>query len=137
MIIVEHGFYVLDDMPYFREGYYNDESRRYMPICVKFLNLLREKAHKFYHKYGVRTIPFTVGRDPETEIAAIAICHTHFDDYDQRIGEDIVVGRVKRMRGEIREPYDLHARHRYKNKDGYLCAGDLKYPYIYKMGAEI
>lgn len=131
-IIITQGIYN-GDTPYKRDGYFHEETRIYLPLPLRFRQLLLEKWLKFNEKYGVEEIPFTLGRDAEDNIEAIAICHTTFDKFSEKIGESIVIGRIKRMRGDIRKPYNLYKRHRIKKKDGTVIAGELVYPYIYKF----
>lgn len=168
---------------YDKVGFFNDESRRYLPIPNKFRRLLAKKSVKFQKK----SIEFILGRDSNKHIEAIAICHPSLDKWDEKIGEDVVVGRIKRMRGDLKKtiyekedytklilvwrnkkteeekwksmvfrrtktdengfpiiirelyhiPYNIHERYRIKQKDGTFIAGELKYPYIYKMDEEL
>jgi hypothetical protein len=182
-IKITHGIY--SNNFYERDGFYNEESRRYLPLPMKFRNLLDKKRAKFSIKYGIEQVRFVVAHDTTTDIKAISICHPAFDNWSDKIGEDIVVGRIKRMNGDVKEiiyemeeiktemkvkeawdngvkvehfktitrkrvkmdengepvikrtiyfkPYDIHKRYRIKNKDGTMGAGELVYPYIYKL----
>ncbi len=103
-IIVIHGIYdTVSETAYCLNGYFHKESREYIPICVKLRDYLHGKAWKFFERYNILSIPFTLGRDPDRYIEVIAITHTHFDAFNFEIGEDIVIGRIKRMRGDTKE----------------------------------
>ncbi|KKN90912.1 hypothetical protein LCGC14_0224960 [marine sediment metagenome] len=103
-IRIWHGVYdISKNYVYCLEGYFNKETQQYLPINNKLRRYLMNKGIKFSLKYNVKFVPFILGRDSDKHIEVISICHTHFDDYDIEIGEDIVVGRIKRMRGDIKE----------------------------------
>lgn len=108
MIIIENGMfnynYALDiGSPYYRDGFYHIETRRYLPMSVKFRDLLYKKARKFWEKYRIEKIAFTIARDLINHIDAITILHPWFDIFNPEIGESIVIGRIKRMRGEVKK----------------------------------
>lgn len=71
----------------------------------KFHYFLAEKWAKFKDKFEKSGMPFTVGCDEEAKIWAIAICHPR-DMFSLKIGEQIVKGRIERMQGKIRKPYN-------------------------------
>lgn len=97
MIHITQGIFDRDLLrPFYRDGYYHSETQRPLPIPNKFKDLLMNKGYKFFDKYGIREIPFTIGRDADEHIEAIAICHSHFDKFDEWIGEAIVIGRIRR-----------------------------------------
>ena len=103
-IDIRHGVYDIEaGTQYDRNGYWNDESRSYMSLCNKFSRLLARKGKKFFEKYGFDFIRFTLGIDKEKGIEVITICHSEFDDFDECLGEDIVVGRIERMRGDLKK----------------------------------
>ena len=102
MIEIKHGIYDIEaNTQYNRIGYWDDESRTYLSLCVKFRRLLFRKGVKFSKEYGFICIEFTIGICDGIEV--IAICQPAFDDYNEWLGEDIVVGRIKRMRGDLQK----------------------------------
>ena len=103
-IKIWHGIYdILSDKHYNSVGYWDDETKEYFPMCNKLRNYLGKKGVKFYRKYGIKLIQFTFGIDPEIDVEVISIYYSHFDDYSEQIGEKVVVGRIKRMRGDVKE----------------------------------
>jgi len=129
MIYVRQGIYD-GEGAYERDGYYHSESRKYLPMPVRFRDLLFAKWVKFLAKYNVHKFPFTFGRDSDNHIESIAICHTTFDNFKDETGEKIVIGRIKRMRGEIRTPYDQNET--LLDKDG-KHTDILKHPWILQL----
>jgi len=131
-----------------------------MELPNKFKDLLSEKAKKFNDKYGINDMPITIGKDPFNKIQAIAICYPYFDNFSPKIGVDIVTGRIRRMRGDLkyetykpkRDKYgkvilDENGKFIMKHRKGYHKPYDLyakildkngnetdklKYPYINK-----
>jgi len=104
MIEIVHGIYdIRDAIQHNRVGYWNIETKVYISICDKFEQLLASKGVKFFDKYGIDFIQFTLGIDKRNQIEVISICHPIFDDYDEWLGEDIVVGRIERMRGDLKK----------------------------------
>ena len=102
MIEIKHGIYdIYANTQYNRIGYWNDESRTHISLCVKFRLLLARKGIKFSEEYGIDFIQFTIGTCNGIEV--IAICQPAFDDYDEWLGEDIVIGRIERMRGNLQK----------------------------------
>ncbi|KKN10481.1 hypothetical protein LCGC14_1036030 [marine sediment metagenome] len=160
-IYIYEGIYVFSwKEAYFRYEFYLNKKIFLMELPNKFKDLLSEKAKKFNDKYGINDMPITIGKDPFNKIQAIAICYPYFDNFSPKIGVDIVTGRIRRMRGDLKlETYkpkrDKHGKvildenkkpimqHRKKYHVPYdLYAkildknGDekLKYPYINKYG---
>lgn len=119
--------------PFHFEGFNHEETREPMVMSNKLKNYLLIKAIKFNDKYKQHQFAFTLGRDADNHIETIAVCHPHHDKFDPAIAEDIVIGRIKRMRGQIREPYDLNEHVYTKMKNGEYHDDGLKYPYIYKL----
>ena len=102
MIEIKHGIYDIQaNTQYNRIGYWNDETRIHISLCSKFKQLLARKGVKFSEKYGFVCIEFTIGICDGIEV--IAICQPEFDDYDEWLGEDIVIGRIKKMRGDLQK----------------------------------
>ena len=102
-VYIEHGIYVFDwKEAYNRYYFYINMRISLIQIPNRFRDLLSEKASKFYKKYGIRDIPITIGRDIENNIVSIAVCYPHFDKFNPKTGEDIVIGRIKRMRGDLK-----------------------------------
>jgi len=95
-IVIFYGIYVpgsfLFDLKYNIESFYGY-------IIKKFV--------KFNNKYGVKALFYTIGIDIVKKVMAIAITHP-LDDFDPKVGANIVRGRIKRMNGELenRLPYD-------------------------------
>lgn len=103
-IKIWHGIYNIFSGKYYnKSGYWDDETREYFPMCNKLRKYLSKKGVKFYRKYGIEHIQFTLGIDPEEDIEIISIYHSHFDDYNDQIGENVVIGRIKRMRGDVQK----------------------------------
>lgn len=102
MIIIENGIFVYEEVcTYYRDGFFHKETRRYLPVPTKFRDFLNKKAIKFWKKYKINRIPFTIGRDLDKHIDALAILHPKFDKFSERVGESIVLGRIKRYIGGI------------------------------------
>ncbi len=135
MIHITHGILGENETFYHWEGYQNKETKRYLPMPTKFRGYLTKKLVKFMLKYKAKCLRFIYGQDIDLGIEVLSICHPLDDIWNPKIGEDIVVGRMKRMRGDIpgRDPYNLNKRFRVKNPDGTIGAGKLVYPYIYRL----
>lgn len=136
--------------PFHFEGFNHVETREVMPMANKLKHYLLLKGMKFHEKYGVNQFAFTLGTDADNHIEVIAITHPVRDKFKPEIGEDVVIGRIKRMRGDVKKdffkydengelidrklvyykPYDLNEHVYGNNNHDY----GLKYPYIYKMG---
>ena len=130
-IKVWHGIYdSAIDVIFNRVGFFHEETATTLKMSYKLQCLLYNKGMKMLKKYGHQYLEFTLGKSVEGNIEAIAIVHPHYDIFDEMIGEAIVIGRIKRMRGDIRKPYDLAKRYRIKSHDGTLIAGELMYPFI-------
>ena len=161
-ITIIQGIYVFDwKKAYNRDDFYFNMKIRPVPMPNKFQELLFEKAKKFYEKYDIRDIPFTIGKDTEKHIEVIAICHSFFDKFNTKTGEDIVIGRIKKMRGNLKYKTTKPKRDKYgkvildengniilQHRIRYYIPYDLdakildkngdetdklKYPYIYKL----
>jgi len=103
-IEIIHGLYdIFEDQAYRLEGFWNKESNQQLPLPKKFKQLLAIKGLKFSTKYGVEYIAFIFARDGYNHINTISICHSTFDRFNAQIGEDIAIGRVKRMRGDLKK----------------------------------
>jgi len=103
-IEIIHGIYdCYEGESYRLEGFWNKESLQLLPLPNRFKQLLAIKGLKFSTKYGVEYIVFVFARDGHNHISAISICHSTFDNFNSQIGEDIVIGRVKRMRGDVKK----------------------------------
>ena len=88
---------------YERQGYFHRETRKFMfSLPLRFDGFLFQKAVKFFFKYNIKEFAFTLARDPDESISAITICHPIMDVFDEELGESIVIGRIKRMRGDIK-----------------------------------
>lgn len=103
-ISIFQGIYnSLEGKCYERQGYFHRETRKLMfSLPLRFDGFLFEKAVKFFFKYGIKEFAFTLGRDPYEHISAITICHPIMDEFNEENGESIVIGRIKRMRGDIK-----------------------------------
>jgi len=109
-IIIHQGIYdIINNKAFFRDGYFHKETRRsFFILYNRFKNLLNDKRVKFFFKYNsyknivLREFHFTLGKDIENCIEAIAICHPFFDMFDEELSETIVIGRIKRMRGDLK-----------------------------------
>jgi len=148
-----------------REGHLHAETRNVMlSLPNKFKELLLKKSIKFFLKYNsykkivYKKFSFTIGKDIEEGIETISICHPFFDEFDEELSESIVIGRIKRMRGDLKwkkpieniygeiildengdpiiqyirkyyKPYDLDAK--VLDNDG-KETNKLKYPYIWR-----
>ena len=128
MINITQGIYGTNF--YERNGYFHKETQVYLSLPVRFRTLLSKKMAKFSIKYGIKEIFFTLGHDFERGIKAIAICYSKFDDFSEKMGESIVIGRIKRMRGDIRIPYNQDERILDKESNP---TDIIKYPWIYKL----
>lgn len=73
---------------------------------------IRKLRDRWSRKYEVKYIPFTVGIDEESGVADVAVVHPK-DHFNRKIGNKIVTGRIKRMLGKIREPYNPIPDHMY------------------------
>jgi len=103
-ITIWHGIYdTFQRKPFNFAGFFHSESKTYLPMCNKLNSFLLTKGLKFRDRYGVQQFRFTLGRDSENHIEVISVCHPCFNIYDEEIGEDIVVGRIKRMRGDMKK----------------------------------
>lgn len=98
MLKIIHGIF-LNNMPFYRDGWYHYSTRRILNIPTKFKSLLNEKAKKFNNKYRVRQVRFVIIIDTLTNIQAISIHHSHFDEFSESLGEKIVLGRINRYFG--------------------------------------
>ena len=108
-IEIIHGIYdIYEGESYRFQGFWNRESSQLLPLPNRFKQLLAVKGLKFQTKYGMTHILFVYAHDGYNHIASIAICHSIFDVFDSQIGEDIAVGRIKRMRGDVKKIiYDM------------------------------
>ena len=130
IIKIWHGIYdIFNDVIFNRVGFFHEETQTILKMNYKLQTYLYNKGMKMGLKYSYKYLEFTLGRDDDNDIEAIAIVHPHHDLFSEIIGEAIVIGRIKRMRGDIRTPYNLSKRHRVKNRDGTIVAGDLVHPY--------
>ena len=93
----------LKDTAFKMEGFWGEETREYLPMAIKLVSYVSKKANKFYEKYLIRYTPFVLGRDPIRSIETVAVCHLHFDAFNAEVGEKIVVGRIKKMRGDLKK----------------------------------
>ena len=104
MIEIVHGIYdIITKTQYNLAGYWDNESKSFLPICIKFKHLLANKGVKFLEKYGFEYIQFTLGTDHNSRITVITICHPIFDEWDWELGESITIGRIRRMRGNLQK----------------------------------
>jgi len=104
MINITHGIFdITKDTSYKADGFFHNESRVYMALPLKFRDLLIERGNKFLDKYKKGYIQFVYGLDSDKHISAISICHPYFDFFDRKLGEDIVIGRIRRMRGNVKD----------------------------------
>ena len=125
-IEIWHGIYDIYLKKSFNfAGFFHPESRTHLLMCEKLKSFLLTKGLKFKDRYGVQQFRFTLGTDSENHIEVISICHPHFNEYIEEIGENIVVGRIKRMRGDVKEiiymkeEYELQIKlYDIKDKDG-------------------
>jgi len=71
---------------------------------TKFYKLIIEKYDKFFFDLVGKDKPleFTFAHDEESGISAIAIVHP-LNQFSKEIGNKIVIGRIKRMNGEIKK----------------------------------
>lgn len=105
-IFITHGIFVLGhDASYERRSFFKmirDKSNaRYIPIPLKFRNLLMDKAFKWMKN----RIEFTIARDPDIDVAAVAIVHP-LDQFSRKIGRAISTGRLKKARGDFGYTYN-------------------------------
>lgn len=104
MIEIVHGIYdVIAETQYNLVGYWDNETITFLPICLKFKQLLVSKGVKFLEKYNIENILFTLGIDRDSRITVITICHPIFDSFDYELGEGITIGRIRRMRGDLQK----------------------------------
>ena len=109
-IKIYQGIYnIISNKAFYRDGYFHRETRRsFLTLHNRFKNLLSRKRIKFFFKYNsyknivLREFYFTFGEDLEKGIFVISICHPFFDMFDEKLGESIVIGRIKRMRGDVK-----------------------------------
>ena len=109
-IVIYQGIYnIINNKAFWRNGYFHKETRIIIGILPnRFKDLLKNKANKFFFKYNrykditIREFPFTLGSDLWNNIMAITICHPFIDIFDEELGESIVIGRIKRMRGDLK-----------------------------------
>lgn len=103
-IKIWHGVYdIIFDSAYNLAGFFHDETKEYLPMANKLKMYLLVKGLKFYEKYGLEQLPFTLARDSDEHIETVAVCSLHFDAFEPETGEDIVVGRIRRMRGNVKK----------------------------------
>ena len=81
-----------------------DSDWKYVPLPLRFRNLLHDKQTKWQKEI----IEFTVGHAPEAGIWALAIVHPK-DNFCKKIGRKIVEGRIKRVI-ENKKPYKEYPR---------------------------
>ncbi|KKN53955.1 hypothetical protein LCGC14_0596930 [marine sediment metagenome] len=142
-INIEQGIYVFDwKKAYDRYDFYFKMEINLITIANRFKDLISEKADKFYEKYGIRDIPITIGRDLENNIEAIAICYPYFDKFKPKVGVDIVTGRIKRMRGDLKYETTKPKRDKHGeiilNKDGKpTIQHRIRYYRPYKLDAKV
>lgn len=160
-ISIYQGIYDVSSVAAFkRDGYLHEGTKRILSLPDRFETLLFAKGVKFFLKYGYIEFYFTLGKDAEKGIEAIAICHPFFNVFDEELGETIVIGRIKRMRGDVKyetnkpkrdkhgkivlenkkpiiqhrikyyRPYNLDAKVLDKNGNE---IDKLKYPFVYKI----
>ena len=109
-IKIYQGIYnIISNEAFFRDGYFHRETRRsFLTLHNRFKDLLNRKRIKFFLQYNsyknitIREFCFTFGEDLEKGIFAISISHPFFDMFDEGLGESIVIGRIKRMRGDLK-----------------------------------
>lgn len=109
-INIYQGIYdMINNKPFNRNGYFHKETKQEMyQLPNKFKRLLNNKRTKFFFLYNsyknisIRVFHFTLGTDWENNILAISICHPFFDMFDEELSETIVIGRIKRMRGDLK-----------------------------------
>jgi len=142
-INIIQGIYVFDwKESYHRYYFYSKMKIILIPMLNRFKDLLSEKAEKFYKKYGIRDIPITIGRDVENSIEAIAVCYPYFDNFKPKIGEDIVTGRIRRMRGDLKyETYkpkrDKHGKVILDENGKSIIQHRIKYHKPYDLDAKV
>lgn len=118
MIKMIHGIYEVNNSTSHWNWYVRDFSLsviddRSFPVCrgstkiipnfpTKFYKLIMEKYDKFFLDLVGKDKPleFTFSHDEESGISAIAIVHP-LNQFSKEIGNKIVTGRIKRMKGEI------------------------------------
>lgn len=119
MIWIGHGLYDV----VFDKVLYRDSFMRIVPD--KFYNLLVEKAEKWKNKgFKYNLIPFTFATDTKHDIWAISILHP-WDEFNKEVGEDIVVGRIARQRGEL-APQRWEYNRLVKEEPPYMICHDIK-----------
>lgn len=118
-MIIKQGIYDISKCrAYDYAGFWHKETRREISMCNKLKYYLQKKAEKFSKRYELKWFPFTFGVDEYASIEAISVCHPFFDYFNPEVGENIVIGRIKRMRGDIkkyiyeREEYDREIKER-------------------------
>ena len=106
MINIKQGIYDIalnEALDY--SGFFHKETQKYIPMCVKLRDHLETKGRKFSSKYDANYVIFTYGIDPAESIETISICHPVFDDFHPELGESIVIGRISRMRGDLKKRF--------------------------------
>ena len=105
-IKIMHGIY--DPSLHFYPFIRNTNPRIIITMSNKMAIYLWDKITK-----KVKHLEFTFGLDPINNIETIALVHPK-DQFNRKLGCKIVIGRIKRMRGEIRKPYDPIPEYIYK-----------------------
>ena len=128
-IKIWHGIYdIVKETAYDRAGFYHDETQTYIPMSNKLEEYLYTKSEKMYMKYDFRYLEFIFGRDTVKSIEVLAIVHPVYDKFDDKVGEDIVVGRIKRMRGDLKKVvYEMEVHYKLKmtkDKNGIIIKTD-------------
>lgn len=104
MINIIQGIYdIISNKAFRRDGYLHKETQELLSsLPNRFKDLLFKRGVKFFWKYGFIECYFTLGRDVKNNIEVIAICHPFKDIFNEELGESIVIGRIKRMRGDLK-----------------------------------
>jgi len=97
-IQIRHLIYTVNELivPRFAWDFGKNELKHknysYIPLPLRFRNLLQEKSRKWQTNF----LEFTVGRDFENDLLALAIVHPK-DNFSRKAGANIVKQRIKRM----------------------------------------
>lgn len=104
MIEIIHGIYDITLETAFKlGGYFHDESKIYLPMSNKLKHYLVVKGRKFLYKYNIKYLRITLGRDADNGVETVAVIHPFFDSFIAEIGEKVVFGRIRRMRGDLKK----------------------------------
>lgn len=91
--------------------YHNIYTENMTTVQTVFTDYILKKFKKFKEKYGIKYLLYSLGFANDLylgSISCISIPHP-LDDFNPDIAADIINGRIKRMKGNIRGrlPYNI------------------------------